>query len=196
MGSDVTSTCRCSWEIPDNSISRNCVGAWRTKCIPLRVYNLKIASRLPISREWLRSERWSENRFRRSEVCPRRKWSGSVFLAPLLVEDAWTLPTYGNSGGLVPEFELTHATHPESEALRGEVFLYIFTEIKKNQKFSFIGAERMYHRNFGSQGRGNPPYTGSGSGSQGNTGTPTTQQEQVGALIRPGNRFNQWISKL
>ncbi|XP_013860875.1 fos-related antigen 1a [Austrofundulus limnaeus] len=34
------------------------------------------------------------------------------------------------------------------------------------------------YRNFGNQGRGNPPYNGSGSGSLGNTGTPTTQQEQ------------------
>lgn len=36
------------------------------------------------------------------------------------------------------------------------------------------------YRNFGSQGRGNPPYTGSGSGSLGGSSTSTTQQEQVG----------------
>ncbi|XP_036932747.1 fos-related antigen 1a [Acanthopagrus latus] len=34
------------------------------------------------------------------------------------------------------------------------------------------------YRNFGSQGRGNPPYTGSGSGSLGGSSTSTTQQEQ------------------
>ncbi|XP_047440959.1 fos-related antigen 1a isoform X2 [Mugil cephalus] len=34
------------------------------------------------------------------------------------------------------------------------------------------------YRNFGSQGRGNPPYTGSDSASLGSTSTSTTQQEQ------------------
>lgn len=46
----------------------------------------------------------------------------------------------------------------------------------------FEKTEKMF-RNFGNQGRGNPPYTGSdtGTNSLGNTGTSATQ-EQVGVL--------------
>lgn len=47
--------------------------------------------------------------------------------------------------------------------------------------FLFTETESMY-RNFGSQGRGNPPFTGSASGSnsvsQGNTITPSTQEQK------------------
>ncbi|XP_071313490.1 fos-related antigen 1a [Trachinotus anak] len=48
------------------------------------------------------------------------------------------------------------------------------------------------YRNFGSQGRGNPAYSGSSSGPQGSTSTPTAQQEQKFAM--PGS--SQFVPSL
>lgn len=77
-----------------------------------------------------------------------------------------------------PLFELKHKTQPLSFVRTED---YIATA---GFSFLFIEKERMY-RNFGSQERGNPPYTGTSGtnpASLGNTSTSATHQEQVGVL--------------
>ena len=54
-----------SWEIPDNSISRNCGGAWWTYSAALRVYNLTIIPRLALLDVWLRTGGSAGSRFRK-----------------------------------------------------------------------------------------------------------------------------------
>lgn len=65
MVNDVTRTWLASWEIPDNSISRNCGGAWWTYGAALRVYNLTIIPRLALLDVWLRTGGSAGSRFRK-----------------------------------------------------------------------------------------------------------------------------------
>lgn len=113
-----------------------------------------------------------------AESCFRRfldDWGKNkeIFLSSLPLEDFFGLYRWA-----CPLFELKHKTQPLS---------FVRTEdYKATAGFSFLFTEkeRMY-RNFGSQERGNPPYTGTSGtnpASLGNTSTSATHQEQVGVL--------------
>lgn len=100
-----------------------------------------------------------------------KKQGDISFLAPL--EDFFGLYRWA-----CPLFELKHKTQPLSFVRTED---YIATA---GFSFLFTEKERMY-RNFGSQERGNPPYTGTSGtnpASLGNTSTSATHQEQVGVL--------------
>lgn len=171
-----------SWhvvKIPDNTISRNCGGAWCSFSAALRVYNLTIIPRLWFLDVWLRTWRCAENRFRKfnGDLKKNEAIFSSLFTPWKRTRlDSTDITT---KRWVYPKFELTHETRSVSHFLRPEGYI---TPVGTN--FRFFETERMY-RNFGSHGRGNPAYTGSVSGtnsaSLGTTSASTTQ-EQVGVL--------------
>lgn len=146
MVNDVTSRDKIRERFPDNTISRNCGGAWWTYGAALRLYNLTIIPRLWLLDVWLRRRRCTESRFRKFIGDLKKKQDEVCFLVHPSTTYPFGLYRFTAIRWAYPEFELTHETQPEScfretRRLSSHSWNHFFLTLKPKGCFETLGVK-------------------------------------------------------